>query len=486
MPMAGDNKKDKKGFSGLSDLASEISDINKPTKQKGLMPIVGDNEKGKNGLSGLADLTSQVDGIDEPIEEEPKAKSKPSAPKQPPPPQKETSTSKTEQRATSSPSPIKNAKTGKSIGGSISKFILGLVALIIVIWLINDDIQGNRKLSSNPPSSSSQSNSYPQSSSAPTVQTSKSNSAGLRHTKPSVDTMPSTHQTLTSQQPTEQEHAPAPDYTTPTAQPYNYSYQQPPAEHGHLLSLPQLRWCIRENNRIDIMQPYIENTYEFNSIVENFNNRCGKANYYEEDRAIASLDVEKNYNQIYDNAVLYAKEILRKYQSNDNSQQQLSAVGADNETTLSPQRIKKAQKMLAELGYSPHPIDGRYHDQTIAAVKLFENDHNKVMDGRLDELLLNDISSAYLAQRRGKVVKTKPIHNAQKRKRKKTPLKKNKIIFTKGSTKSLVLELQGPPDSITPHHTYEVLHYDYSAVKVSLKDHRVIDWYNTSGNLKVE
>ena len=62
---------------------------------------------------------------------------------------------------------------------------------------------------------------------------------------------------------------------------------------------------------------------------------------------------------------------------------------------------------------------------------------------------------------------------------------KQNTTFSKGSNKSLVLELQGKPDSISKHHTYEVWHYDYNSVTISLKDGKVMKWCNTNGRLKV-
>lgn len=41
------------------------------------MPMAGDNNKDKKGFSGLSDLASEVSGIDEPIKPEPKAEAKP-------------------------------------------------------------------------------------------------------------------------------------------------------------------------------------------------------------------------------------------------------------------------------------------------------------------------------------------------------------------------------------------------------------------------
>ena len=134
------------------------------------MPMAGDNEKDKKGFAGLSDLASDISGIDEPIKQEPKAEPKPLAPNQLSPPQRETSSSGTEQKTTSSSSPIETATPAKSGGGSGGKWILGIIGVVFVFWLINNGGQGNKKPSYNPPSSSrSQSVSYPQNSPAPAV-----------------------------------------------------------------------------------------------------------------------------------------------------------------------------------------------------------------------------------------------------------------------------------------------------------------------------
>lgn len=136
------------------------------------MPMAGDNDKNKKGFSGLSDLASEVSGIDEPIKPEPKAEAKPSTPKQPPQPQREAAPSEPERKTTSSPPPIETVSSGKSGGGSGGKWILGIIGVIFVIWLINNGGQSNKKPSYTPPASS-QSYSYPQSTPAPTVQTPK-------------------------------------------------------------------------------------------------------------------------------------------------------------------------------------------------------------------------------------------------------------------------------------------------------------------------
>lgn len=154
------------------------------------MPMAGDNGKNKKGFSGLSDLASEISDIDEPIKPEPKAEAKPSTHKQQPQPQRQPATSETEQKSTSSSPPIETVSSGKGGGASVRKWILGVIGVVfvIVIWLLNFGGQSNKKSSYNPPSSS-QSYSYPQSSPAPTVKTPSPNqSTGLQYTKPSVGT----------------------------------------------------------------------------------------------------------------------------------------------------------------------------------------------------------------------------------------------------------------------------------------------------------
>ena len=51
-------------------------------------------------------------------------------------------------------------------------------------------------------------------------------------------------------------------------------------------------------------------------------------------------------------------------------------------------RYKQIQTALAERGYNPGPIDGRWGSRTSAALKRFEKDHNLPADGKLDSLAL--------------------------------------------------------------------------------------------------
>ena len=314
--------------------------------------MAGDNDKDKKGFSGLSDLASEVSGIDEPIKPEPKAEAKPSTPKEPSPPQREAAPSEPEQKTTSSPPPIETVSSGKKGGGSGGKWILGIIGVIFVIWLINSGDQSNKKPAYSPPSSS-QSYSYPQSNPAPAVQTpSSTQSAGLQYTKPSVGT-------------------------------------------NNVLSVPEIRWCIREGIRIEAMRDVIDNNAgidEFNRIVNDYNSRCGSYRYREGSQTRAERDVEAYRSQIVSEAIRDARQLgSRSYPS---ASPGVSTSSAPKKPDA--QYTKEAQQLLTDLGYDPGPVDGDYGRRTADAVKAFQKAQGIVVDGWVSESLLETLRSAII------------------------------------------------------------------------------------------
>jgi len=206
--------------------------------------MAGDNNKDKKGFSWLSDLASEVSGIDEPIKPEPKAKAKPSTPKQPPQHQWEAAPSEPERKTTSSPPPIETVSSGKSGSGSGGKWILGIIGVIFVIWLINNGGESN------------------------TTQ-----SAGLQYTKPSVGT-------------------------------------------NNVLTVPEIRWCIRKGIRIEAMQDVINTLTQvgqFNRVVNDYNSRCGSYRYRQGSKLRAERDVEPYRNQITAEAIRWVRQLGREY-----------------------------------------------------------------------------------------------------------------------------------------------------------------------------
>lgn len=360
------------------------------------MPMAGDNNKDKKGFSGLSDLASEVSGIDEPIKPEPKAEAKPSTPKQPPQPQREATPSEPERKTTSSPPPIETVSSGKSGGGSGGKWILGIIGVIFVIWLINSGDQSNKKPSYTPPSSS-QSYSYPQSAPAPAVQTpSTTQSAGLQYTKPSVGT-------------------------------------------NNVLSVPEIRWCIREGIRIEAMRDVIDNNAgidEFNRIVNDYNSRCGSYRYRQGSQSRAERDVEAYRSQIVSEAIRDARQLgSRSYPSVSPGASTSSAPKKPN-----AQYTKEAQQLLTNLGYDPGPVDGDYGRRTADAVKAFQRDVGITQDGWIDEDLLSTL-------RRAKATYKPPVYQPEPQSRTSLQPRSSTPPATAAKPKTLSYEEQSKYDA---------------------------------------
>ena len=371
----------------------------------------GDNEKNQKGFSGLLDLASEISRFDEPIKQEPKAESKPSAPKQPPQPHRETAASETERKTTSSPSPIETASPGKNGGGSGGKWIFGIIGVVFVIWLINNGGQSNKQPSYNPPSSS-QSYSYPQSSPALTVQApSTTQSAELQYTKPSVGT-------------------------------------------NNVLSVPEIRWCVREGIRIEAMRNIIdtnEGVDEFNRIVNNYNSRCGSYRYRRGAQQRAERDVEAYRKQIVKEAIRNAKRLGRPYQP---SSKPHSVASRNALKRPSAQDTRKVQQLLKDLGYNPGPVDGQYGRRTANAVKAFQRDVGLPQDGWIDQDLLSVLKKAKVTYKPAVTTPSTPRTQTTRQ-----PLSSvspawnitTASYFTRGSHQDEVLRVQGRPDHINDY-----------------------------------
>jgi hypothetical protein len=408
---------------------------------------VGD-EDGKKGFSGLSDLASDVSDVDKPIKSKPKTEAKPTTPEQPPHPQREKPAPEPERKTKKSPPPVETVTSGTNAGGSGGKWILGIIGVAFVIWLINNEGHNNRTSSYNPPSTP-QSYDYPQSSPAPAVRAPSSvQNAGLQYTKPSVGT-------------------------------------------NNVLTVPQIRWCIREGIRIEAMRSVIDSNAEvgkFNRIVDDYNSRCGSYRYRQGSQSRAERDVEPYRSQI-------VAEAIREARQSDSSYQPSYSTGSQGTSTSSApkkpsaQYTREAQQLLTDLGYDPGPVDGDYGRRTAAAVKAFQRDAGITQDGWIDQDLLSALRRAKAAH--------KPTAASPSSQRKTSAQARSGTAsvatsssasyFTRGSHQDDVLRVQGRPSDISVYSAsgYEEWKYGYSSVKISTRDRRVMSW-NNEGNLKVK
>jgi hypothetical protein len=225
-----------------------------------------------------------------------------------------------------------------SSGGSGGKWVFGIIGIVLVIWLINDGSQTNEQPSYTVPTYSK-----PQSSPTPTTKT------------------PSSNQSI------------------------NLSYIMPPVGTNTVLSVAQIRWCLRESIRIDAMRDVIdthEGTDVLNSIINNFNDRCGSYRYRQGTQARAESDVEPNRSNIVTAAIIEAREI--------SPSELFSTAPPPSQTSTKPnaQLTKEVQQLLTSLGYDPGPVDGDYGRRTADAVKAFQRDADITQDGLIDQDLL--------------------------------------------------------------------------------------------------
>ena len=217
--------KDKKGFSGLSSLTSDVDET------------VGDstrrNVQGKKPASQGRSKDEQ-----QPHPRESAAKPRPA-----PPPQSEP-----EPEVVASGS----SRTPAS-GSSGAKWFWGLVGLGVLIWLFNVAQEDSRGPSTVP-----------------------------SYTQPS----------------------PSPSYSlsqTPEAQISGLEFSKPPVGENNILSVAQIRWCLREDIRIEVLRPMPTTNSQidqFNAVVADYNSRCGSYRYREGTLTRAQREVERVRSQI--------------------------------------------------------------------------------------------------------------------------------------------------------------------------------------------
>ena len=352
--MAVDNNK--KGFSGLSDLVSEVQEINEPIK---------------------AELNLEVESATPPKEHQS---------------QQNIATSETDRQTLNSPPPIPVVKSDKSGENTGIKWIFGIIGVIFVIWLINSGEKEKSKPSYNSPSSS-QSYSSPQSASRSADQTPvTSQNSEIQYTKPSIGT-------------------------------------------NNVLSVSEIRWCLRQSISIDAMRDIIETNSgidEFNRIVNDHNSRCGSYRYRSGSHSSAESDVEPYRSQIIAEAVREARRLDSSFQSSTpsassspsvsnprnfssvrsgQSAESMQQFGRSYQSSTpsafpssSPkithnslgsrnvQDVKTVQQLLTDIGFDPGLVDGILGDKTKDTIVEFQRTmNNYVEDGRITDSLINDL-----------------------------------------------------------------------------------------------
>ena len=167
------------------------------------------------------------------------------------------------------------------------------------------------------------------------------------------------------------------------------------------------------------------------------------------------------------------------------------------------------QTILMTLGYNPGTVDGIYGERTGAAIEEFQQDIGIPVDGQISQELLQTLQqSLRISQIFDELLDIDTNDNTQPTTSvdsspgekagitDKAPTTQKSLsnitgsqeeYFTRGSHKDDVLRLQGTPSSINTHESlgHEIWYFRLSKVEIDLRTKRVLEWSNTSGNLKV-
>ena len=183
----------------------------------------------------------------------------------------------------------------------------------------------------------------------------------------------------------------APSYSPP-AQPKVPSQPQeskPPVGQDLVFSTAQIRYCLAEDIRMDGAKAALNNYSDsdvdrFNAMVADYNSRCGSFRYRSGALESARRDVEPYRGQLQ---VEGRSRFARSPSTGSLSAPAPTRPAAD-------ETVRAVQQKLNELGYSAGPADGLIGPSTRSAIQAFQRDNGLVVDGKASAALLQILSNA--------------------------------------------------------------------------------------------
>jgi hypothetical protein len=167
-----------------------------------------------------------------------------------------------------------------------------------------------------------------------------------------------------------------------TAQAPTFEIETPDAGRDRLLSAAQIRWCLREDIRIEVFEQSLSHRdpRRFNVIVNEFNRRCTRFKYQDSDLEQARREVDSARKW-------FAEEALAEAYAAPAAPEAPGLRAAAGYSILT----KDVQGLLSAVGYDPGPIDGYYGARTRAAVEAFETDMGRAATGAISEALRHEL-----------------------------------------------------------------------------------------------
>ena len=304
------------------------------------------------GFAGLSSLVSDVDTSSPPAAKAEPAAAAPGAGRpapQPAQPQPQPSQRQTYQEPAQPP----------SSGSSGGKWVLGIAAVIGVLWLI-----GQSNKTTTPP--------------APA------------YSPPAQSTAPS--------------YSPPPQPQAPSRP----TESKPPVGQDLVFSREQIRYCLAEDIRIDGAKSALNNYIDadvdrFNAMVADYNSRCSSFKYQTNNRGRNDLNS--------------TQRDIEPFRSQLQSEGRSRFVRSPSTGTLSvpaPSRpapdatVQAIQRKLNELGYDAGTADGLMGRGTRSAILAFQRDNGLVADGNPTAALLQRLSASRQVERQEESQPTQP------------------------------------------------------------------------------
>ena len=294
-----------------------------------------EDDKNKNA-AGFAGLSSLVSDVEIDADAPKSASAPPVSAKQEPPGEEQKSAPNAQQSGQPQPTAQTYQAPIQPSGNSGWKWVLGIGAVIAVVWMAGS---GNKNQTST---------SYPSSPSAPSY---------------------------------------SPPAATPTA-PSRLSEELPPVGTNNVLSGAQLRYCLAEDIRLESAKAAVNNYIDshvdrFNGMVSDYNSRCGQFRYRKGALESARSEVER-----------HRADLQAEGRGRFSTGTSAAAKSPTQVVKPTPDPIVKSiQQRLNALGYDAGTADGFMGGKTRVAIIAFQRDRGLTQDGAVNEALLQQLRS---------------------------------------------------------------------------------------------
>lgn len=171
-------------------------------------------------------------------------------------------------------------------------------------------------------------------------------------------------------------------------------YAKPSVGTNNVLSIPEIRWCVRGGMQIEAMRGVFssnEGIDRFNVIVDDYNSRCGSYRYREGNLGLAQRQVEEWRASIESEARGRARQMDRLGSSSSTT----PSSSLSEETGPSKAMVKEVQMLLRVLRFSPGVADGIIGPQTEGAVRAFQRSKGMHATGQINSFVLQKLQQEY-------------------------------------------------------------------------------------------